>query len=116
MIRPCPNPECSKPVIVPLDVLAEAMSGGGKQLTCSRCGDVLWLSKNGVLKSVSGEYREIKQRDLEVLSVEKERCVILSCGKETPYTKNTPINERKYYARGVGQLCEKCGGKYYPEV
>lgn len=35
-----------------------------------------------------------------------ELCVI--CHKVTPYTFDTPINQRLYYYEGVGQLCEEC--------
>lgn len=35
-----------------------------------------------------------------------ERCII--CGAETPYHFSTPIDERKYYVPGVGQICESC--------
>jgi hypothetical protein len=34
-----------------------------------------------------------------------DTCVI--CGKESPYTKNTPINERNGYVDGGGQGCFK---------
>ena len=37
---------------------------------------------------------------------EKDRCVI--CYAETPYTKETPIEERQFYVEGCGQVCEKC--------
>ena len=40
-----------------------------------------------------------------------EKCVI--CGKETEYSYDVPINERKYYSEGAGQLCEKCYIKLY---
>ena len=35
-----------------------------------------------------------------------ELCVI--CHKETPYTFDTPIDQRRYYYEGVGQLCKDC--------
>lgn len=35
-----------------------------------------------------------------------EHCVI--CLSETEYLYSTPIQERKYYLAGCGQLCEKC--------
>lgn len=37
---------------------------------------------------------------------EKDRCVV--CYTETPYMKNTPIEEREFYIEGCGQLCESC--------
>ena len=42
---------------------------------------------------------------------EKEKCVM--CGEETPYTKDTHIDLRKYYIEGAGQLCEKCYNEIY---
>ena len=35
-----------------------------------------------------------------------EKCVV--CGEETPYKFSTPIEQRKHYIEGVGQLCQKC--------
>jgi len=35
-----------------------------------------------------------------------EKCVI--CGGDTPYTINTPINDREFYIDGLGQVCQKC--------
>ncbi|HDQ16173.1 MAG TPA: hypothetical protein ENN45_03855 [Bacteroidetes bacterium] len=40
---------------------------------------------------------------------EKEKCVI--CGKETEYLRSTPINKRKYYVEGCGQVCTDCGNE-----
>ena len=37
-----------------------------------------------------------------------EKCVMPSCGKETPYSIQTPISQRLYYVEGAGQLCEPC--------
>ena len=37
---------------------------------------------------------------------EKETCV--SCGKETPYSRDTHIDYRNYYVEGAGQLCKEC--------
>lgn len=37
---------------------------------------------------------------------ETEKCVC--CGKTTPYTFGIPIQERRFYVRGCGQLCEQC--------
>jgi recombinational DNA repair protein (RecF pathway) len=42
---------------------------------------------------------------------ETDKCVI--CGNETPYTKNTHINERKFYIETAGQLCEQCYKNLY---
>lgn len=111
MEKPCPG--CQKPV----EISKEATSSDCKQLVCPSCGDILWLNKDGVLKSVSKEYRDMEQRELELesLSVERERCVMTNCDKETPYTRDTPITKREHYVRGVGQLCQECHVKYYPE-
>jgi hypothetical protein len=35
--------------------------------------------------------------------VEYDHCVI--CGKQAPYTKNTPLHERLGYVEGAGQSC-----------
>ena len=39
-------------------------------------------------------------------STEQELCVV--CWNETEYKKDTPIEERVHYVKGVGQLCHKC--------
>jgi hypothetical protein len=36
----------------------------------------------------------------------KDKCVL--CGRETPYTRETSIDERYGYIEGSGQLCEQC--------
>ena len=38
-----------------------------------------------------------------------DRCVI--CRKETPYDHETPVQQRKYYVEGAGQLCADCHWK-----
>ena len=45
---------------------------------------------------------------------EKEKCV-MNCGRETPYTKDTPIEKRFCYIEGVGQLCGLCYNEIYVE-
>ena len=35
-----------------------------------------------------------------------ERCVL--CGRETEHTFGMPIQRRKYYISGCGQLCRNC--------
>ena len=42
---------------------------------------------------------------------EKECCVV--CDKETEYTKDTHIDQRKYYVEGAGQLCKECYASIY---
>ena len=41
----------------------------------------------------------------------KEVCV--SCGCETPYVFETPIQERIGYVEGSGQLCDDCFKEIY---
>lgn len=38
-----------------------------------------------------------------------------SCGEETPYMIDTPIELRNHYVEGGGQLCEQCYNKIYGE-
>lgn len=45
---------------------------------------------------------------------EIEKCV--SCGKETPYLKSTPIQSRKFYIVGIGQVCFDCYQKLKSEI
>jgi len=42
---------------------------------------------------------------------ELEKCI--SCGKETKYSKDTPIDFRENYVEGAGQLCDGCANKIY---
>ena len=42
---------------------------------------------------------------------EKDKCVM--CWEETPYTKDTHIDQRRYYVEGAGQLCKKCWKKIF---
>jgi ribosomal protein S14 len=37
----------------------------------------------------------------------KEKCVL--CGKKTKYLRSTPIDKRKFFVEGCGQLCDDCG-------
>lgn len=37
---------------------------------------------------------------------EPERCVL--CGCETSYTYDIPVDMRRFYVSGCGQLCENC--------
>ena len=41
-----------------------------------------------------------------------EKCI--RCGKETKYDVSAPVNMRKYYIEGSGQLCEECFYELYP--
>lgn len=47
---------------------------------------------------------------------EKEKCVVRSCKKETPYTKETHIDGRRNYIEGIGQLCENCYQNIYGKL
>ena len=42
---------------------------------------------------------------------EMERCVL--CWGETDVPKDTPVNRRRYYLEGQGQLCAKCYYELY---
>lgn len=37
---------------------------------------------------------------------ETDKCAC--CGCDTGIPKNTPLNTRKHYVQGCGQLCDKC--------
>ncbi|NLL34308.1 MAG: hypothetical protein GX257_03230 [Clostridiales bacterium] len=41
----------------------------------------------------------------------KEICI--RCGKPTPYDINYPVDQRKYYIDGSGQLCPHCYQELY---
>ena len=41
-----------------------------------------------------------------------EKCV--RCGKETEYAINTPVDIRRWYIEGSGQLCQDCFQLLYP--
>ena len=41
----------------------------------------------------------------------KEICI--RCGQETEYAISAPVNMRKYYIEGSGQLCEECFYELY---
>lgn len=55
----------------------------------------LWKSKHSNVISISAARGD-----------RKEYCDL--CHAETPYTRDTPISERKYYLVGCGQLCPAC--------
>lgn len=42
-----------------------------------------------------------------------ELCI--RCGKQTLYNIHTPIDMRKYYVEGSGQLCQDCFQFLYPK-
>lgn len=37
----------------------------------------------------------------------------IRCGKETKYSKSTPVEKRYCYVDGTGQLCEACYREVY---
>jgi len=43
-----------------------------------------------------------------------EHCVI--CFKRLRVKKETPIQQRRFYVEGAGQLCEKCFYRIYPKT
>lgn len=48
-------------------------------------------------------YWDMLEKKMSGEDVEYDECVI--CGKQTPYTKNTPIDVRVGYVEGAGQTC-----------
>lgn len=42
---------------------------------------------------------------------ENDKCVL--CGRDSGMPENMPINERKNYVKGCGQLCESCFRRLY---
>ena len=40
----------------------------------------------------------------------------IRCGRPTPYDIHTPIDRRKYYVDGSGQLCEDCWKMVYGQI
>lgn len=57
---------------------------------------------------MDGKDRRETQEDQSM----NEICV--RCGKETEYDINTPIEVRRWYVEGAGQLCEDCWYKLWP--
>jgi hypothetical protein len=55
--------------------------------------------------------KETNNKKSKPVKPEPEYCV--GCGKETKYTKATPIDCRIYYVEGGGQLCLGCGRAIY---
>ena len=47
-------------------------------------------------------------------SIKSEKCIL--CGKNAGIPFNEPIDKRKYYIRGSGQLCDNCYYALYPYV
>lgn len=45
------------------------------------------------------------------IDVPFEKCII--CGEETIYRFSTPINQRKFYIEGAGQICHHCYYEVY---
>ncbi len=66
------------------------------------------IKKNEILKFPNdtelGKYvREKFYHEEYIEDNSYDKCVI--CGKETPYTKNTHIDNRVGYVTGIGQTC-----------
>ena len=62
------------------------------------------------IKDFAMKEKEVKDTNANTI----EKCV--SCGKETPYLKSTPIQQRKFYIVGVGQVCYECYKKLKSEI
>ena len=62
-------------------------------------------NKNSITNAVVHEFNKVDDPI--------EKCVI--CGAETPYKFSTPINKRKYYMEGSGQICQECHYTIYIE-
>ena len=54
-------------------------------------------------KWVRKEYWKLVEQKIYDENVEYDHCVI--CGKQSPYTRNTPIEDRVNYVEGAGQSC-----------
>jgi hypothetical protein len=46
------------------------------------------------------------------MDTNKEICI--RCGKETEYDVSAPVDIRRFYVEGFGQLCEECWRELYP--
>ncbi len=51
------------------------------------------------------------RKEHEPLAPQVDKCVI--CNKETEYLFSTPIDERRFFVAGVGQLCKECYDAVY---
>ena len=63
------------------------------------------------------DFSTLKKCRLFKRSVEADKaeyCVI--CTGETGYVFSTPVQNRKYYVEGCGQLCESCYRDAYASV
>ena len=45
-------------------------------------------------------------KEHEHLDPQVDKCVV--CNKETDYLFSTPVEERRFFVAGVGQLCKEC--------
>lgn len=41
--------------------------------------------------------------------------ICVRCGKEAEFDINTPVEMRRWYVEGAGQLCEDCWNKLWPK-
>ena len=53
----------------------------------------------------------VKEKRQCTVPGEMERCVL--CWELTDVPKDTPVNRRRYYLEGQGQLCAKCYYELY---
>lgn len=61
------------------------------------------------------EEEVIEEKNTEdSISLETERCIL--CGYDTGVLTNLPVDAKKYYIQGVGQLCEECYLKVNSEL
>ncbi len=60
------------------------------------------------------EKSNIIQFPLNRTEGKKDSCV--RCGNPTPYDESVPIDQRKFYVEGSGQLCEECWTQLYGDI
>lgn len=51
------------------------------------------------------------QCSIFIVPEEDEICIL--CGSKTGISKTAPLNTRKYYVDGCGQLCRECWNELY---
>lgn len=58
------------------------------------------------MMAITKELLEKLRYNEQTADNEYEICIMCHC--ETDIKKNTPVDQRKYYIEGFGQLCKKC--------
>jgi len=58
------------------------------------------------MMAITKELLEKLRYNEQTADDEYEICIICHC--ETDIKKSTPVDQRKYYVQGFGQLCKKC--------